>query len=234
MKPNQRTVLFFILASALLSCATVFSGLTAQAQGRRGGESRSTGGGESRSSSRSSSSSSSRSSGESRGSSSSRSDRPRERSSDNNTQSSSSDSSRSWSRHRDRDRDRDRDKDRDRDRHRDRDKDRKRNRDRDRDEQARVYRDTTVYQSGNYGGYSSEAYDRGYRDGLSTGANDARRGQSYDPERSHFYRRGAPGFFSSLSYGGDARDSYRDGFRRGYEEGYRHYEMYFTGGRFHP
>jgi hypothetical protein len=216
----------FILAFSFLSCMTVISALTAQAQGRRGDESRSSG-------SQSRSSSSSRSGGESR--SSSRSDRQtRERSSDNNTQSSSSDSSRSWTRHRDRDRDRDKDRDKDRDRHRDRDRDRKRNRERDRDEQARVYRNTTVYQSRNYGGNSSDAYNRGYQDGLFTGANDARRGQSYDPERSHFYRRGAPGFFSSFGYGGTDRDSYREGFLRGYEEGFYHYDTYFTGGRFHP
>lgn len=138
------------------------------------------------------------------------------------SRSSSGDDSRSWSRHRDRDRDRHR--------HRDRD----RNRDREREEQARVYRSTNVYRSQNYGGsvYGSDAYDRGYQDGLFTGANDARRGQSYDPERSHFYRRGAPSFFSSFGYRASNRDSYREGFMRGYEEGYKHYEMYFTGERF--
>src|SRR6266571_3900073 len=42
---------------------------------------------------------------------------------------------------------------------------------------------TTIYDEGNYGGYgySQSAYQRGYEDGLFTGANDARRGQSYDP-----------------------------------------------------
>jgi hypothetical protein len=66
-----------------------------------------------------------------------------------------------------------------------------------------------------------------------TGANDARRGQSYDPGRSHFFRHGDYGFTSS--YGG--RDTYqmayRDGFIRGYEEGFNHYQNYFSGGQFH-
>ncbi|HKC64819.1 MAG TPA: hypothetical protein VKB86_14345 [Pyrinomonadaceae bacterium] len=219
-----------VLSASLLCAMTILSVLTSQAQGRHGGESRSSSGGESRSS-RSSSSSSSSGQSRSRSDSSRSERRERGRTSDSSSQSSSSnsnsgDDSRSWSRHRDRDRDRHR--------HRDRDKDRDRNRDRDRDEQARVRRNSNIYRSQNYGGtsYGADAYDRGYQDGLFTGASDARRGQSYDPERSHFYRRGASGFFSSLSYHTTDRESYREGFMRGYEEGYRHYEIYFSGGRF--
>src|SRR5207248_10267666 len=173
----------------------------------------------------------SRSSGESN-----RSERStRERSSDNNSQSSNN-SSRGWTRHRDRGKDKDRDKDRDRDRGRGRERDSKlKRRDRDRDRDDRIARSTRVYQSSNYGNYrySSNAYDRGYQDGLYTGANDARREQSYDPERSHFYRHGGSGFLSSFGNRGTYQDAYRDGFLRGYEEGYQHYEIYFSGGRFH-
>ena len=61
-------------------------------------------------------------------------------------------------------------------------------------------------------GSSESASDQGYRDGLKTGENDARRHQSYDPERSHYFRDAAYG-----NYGGD----YRDAFLRGYESGYR-------------
>ena len=143
--------------------------------------------------------------------------------------------------------DRNRGGDRDRKRHRDRDGDRdfgrlNRGRDRDRDDRRRrefergCYRyPTRVYQSSNYGyyRYSSNAYEQGYQDGLLTGASDARRGQSYDPERSHFYRHGAGGFLSIFGSPASYSMAYRDGFLRGYEEGYQNYQNYFLGGRFH-
>jgi len=69
-----------------------------------------------------------------------------------------------------------------------------------------------------YGYYSqyvfgdSEAADaQGYQDGLSTGSSDAHRGQSYDPERSHY--------FKDAGFGNFAQD-YREGFLRGYEAGF--------------
>jgi len=77
------------------------------------------------------------------------------------------------------------------------------------------------------------AYERGYQDGLFTGANDARRGQGYFPERSHFFG-GTPGY-SSIFGGRDTyRRAYRDGFLRGYQEGYQNWQRYFNGGTFHP
>jgi len=45
-----------------------------------------------------------------------------------------------------------------------------------------------------------------------TGSNDARRGQSNDPERSHY--------FKDAGFGNFAED-YRDGFLRGYSDGFR-------------
>ena len=70
-----------------------------------------------------------------------------------------------------------------------------------------------------YGYYSqyifgdSEAADsQGYHDGLKTGASDARRGQNFDPERSHY--------FKDAGFGNFAGD-YREGFSRGYSEGFR-------------
>jgi hypothetical protein len=96
--------------------------------------------------------------------------------------------------------------------------------------------ESRAYDARNYGGYrySSDAYDRGYRDGLFTGANDARRGQSYDPQRSHFFRHPGSGFLSIFGSRGTYDQAYLDGFLRGYDEGYHHYEQYFTGGHFHP
>jgi hypothetical protein len=69
---------------------------------------------------------------------------------------------------------------------------------------------------GSYGNYvfgsSQDANNRGYHDGLITGSDDARRGQSYDPERSHY--------FKDAGFGNFAED-YREGFSRGYSDGFR-------------
>ena len=60
--------------------------------------------------------------------------------------------------------------------------------------------------------YGLGAYDQGYEDGLFTGANDARRGQTFDPERSHFYKNGANGYNSSFGNKDIYQQAYRDGF----------------------
>src|SRR5882672_2623177 len=60
-------------------------------------------------------------------------------------------------------------------------------------------------------GDSQAADSQGYHDGLKTGSSDARRGQSNDPERSHY--------FKDAGFGNFAQD-YRDGFLRGYSEGF--------------
>lgn len=80
------------------------------------------------------------------------------------------------------------------------------------------------YPNGYYGypyGYSyyshyvfgdSQAADaQGYQDGLSTGSNDARRRQSFDPERSHYFKDAGFGNFA---------ENYREGFDRGYSTGF--------------
>ena len=61
-------------------------------------------------------------------------------------------------------------------------------------------------------GSSESAFDQGYHDGLKTGESDARRRQSYDPERSHYFR--DAGF-------GNYAGAYREGFERGYANGFR-------------
>jgi len=60
-------------------------------------------------------------------------------------------------------------------------------------------------------GDSEAANSQGYHDGLKTGSNDARRGQSFDPERSHY--------FKDAGFGNFAQD-YRAGFSRGYSDGF--------------
>ena len=122
--------------------------------------------------------------------------------------------------------------DRDRDWNRDR-RDRDRDWDRDRRRSVvvvpryRVYTPPRVYTyprnypsygggyGGSYGGYrGGSSYDeqRGYRDGLDRGQEDARDRRSPNPNNSSHYR--------------DGNSAYRDGFRRGYAVGYRQYGGY--------
>lgn len=61
-----------------------------------------------------------------------------------------------------------------------------------------------------YGGYDNRQIQQGYQDGVNTGASDAQRRQSYNPQRSHFYRNASS-------------QAFRDAFVRGYDEGYRQY-----------
>jgi hypothetical protein len=60
-------------------------------------------------------------------------------------------------------------------------------------------------------GDTTAADAQGFEDGLKTGASDARRGQSFDPERSHYYKDSGFGNFA---------ENYRDGFSRGYSQGF--------------
>ena len=95
---------------------------------------------------------------------------------------------------------------------------------------------TLIYAAENYGDYrySGSAYQNGYRDGLYTGANDARRGQSYDPGRSHFFQNGAYGYDVAFGARGVYQQAYRDGFLRGYQDGFANWRRYFSNGSFHP
>ena len=66
---------------------------------------------------------------------------------------------------------------------------------------------------GYYGGYNNTnqvELERGYQQGLETGASDGQRGQSYSPERSRHYKNASS-------------QAFLDGFVRGYDEGYRQY-----------
>jgi hypothetical protein len=63
-----------------------------------------------------------------------------------------------------------------------------------------------------YGGSGSYEEQRGYRDGLDRGQEDARSGRSPNPNNSSHYRSGD--------------SAYRDGFRRGYAVGFRQFGGY--------
>jgi hypothetical protein len=59
---------------------------------------------------------------------------------------------------------------------------------------------------------SAAAESQGYHDGLKTGQEDAKKGKSFDPERSHFFQDAGFGNFA---------ESYREGFSDGYNAGFR-------------
>lgn len=76
-------------------------------------------------------------------------------------------------------------------------------------------------QRGSYG-YESEAYRRGYDDGLVKGREDADDRDSFDPARHSWYRSADRGYTSRYGSKDDYRSEYRRGFLAGYErEHYR-------------
>jgi hypothetical protein len=64
---------------------------------------------------------------------------------------------------------------------------------------------------------NTAASERGYREGIQRGSEDAREGRRFEPERDRVYREADAGYNSR--YG--SRDWYRDEFRRGFTSGYR-------------
>ena len=64
---------------------------------------------------------------------------------------------------------------------------------------------------------NNAGFERGYREGIERGADDARDGRRFEPERDSVYRNGDTGYNSR--YGN--RDGYRNEFRRGFTTGYR-------------
>jgi len=73
------------------------------------------------------------------------------------------------------------------------------------------------------------AREQGYRNGLATGASDAQRGQSFNPQRSHFWRNGNDGYNSRYGNRGQYQQVFRQAFVQGYQEGYQRYGGYNRG-----
>ena len=71
------------------------------------------------------------------------------------------------------------------------------------------------------GGYYSEAYDRGLREGEQKGREDAKDGDRYDPRRHNWYRDGDRGYKDRYGSREQYKAAYRDAFERGYAQGYR-------------
>jgi len=76
---------------------------------------------------------------------------------------------------------------------------------------------------GAYGnsGYNNQELNRGYQQGVNTGASDGQKGQSYDPQRSRHFKNAST-------------QAFREGFVRGYDQGYRQYSRNGSYGRSNP
>jgi hypothetical protein len=81
-----------------------------------------------------------------------------------------------------------------------------------------------------YYGYEN-ARRQGYSYGLNVGAADAQRGQSYNPQRSHYWRNATEGYNSSYGNRGQYKQVFRDAFEQGYRDGFQRYGGYNRRGR---
>ena len=70
-------------------------------------------------------------------------------------------------------------------------------------------------------GYSRQAFDQGYRDGITKAQEDTRDGDRYDPARHDWYKSGTRGYDSRYGTRDDYRAAYRSGFVQGYDSAYR-------------
>ena len=77
------------------------------------------------------------------------------------------------------------------------------------------------YRDRNYG--FQAARQQGYSYGMNVGAADAQRGQSYDPQRSRYWRNATEGYNSSYGNKGQYKQVFRDAFEQGYREGFQRY-----------
>ena len=67
------------------------------------------------------------------------------------------------------------------------------------------------------------ARQQGYSYGMNVGAADAQRGQSFNPQRSRYYRNGTAGYSSYYGNRGLYRQVFRDAFIHGYRDGYQRF-----------
>jgi len=104
---------------------------------------------------------------------------------------------------------------------RDRDRDRRDDRwdRRDRDDR---YRDDR-YRNRNYNNGYEIARQQGYSYGMNVGAADAQRGQSYNPQRSKYWRNATEGYNSYYGNKGQYKEVFRSAFEQGYREGFQRY-----------
>jgi hypothetical protein len=95
---------------------------------------------------------------------------------------------------------------------------------RDRDDRYERRNDRYDRRNDRYGNYGYEnARQQGYSYGLNVGAADAQRGQSYDPQRSRYWKNATEGYNSSYGNRGQYKQVFRDAFEQGYREGFQRY-----------
>jgi len=87
------------------------------------------------------------------------------------------------------------------------------------------------YGNRNYGYGYENARQQGYSYGMNVGAADAQRGQSYNPQRSHYWKDASAGYNSSYGNRGQYRQIFRDAFEQGYRDGFQRYGGYNRGRR---
>jgi hypothetical protein len=67
------------------------------------------------------------------------------------------------------------------------------------------------------------ARERGYSYGMSVGSADAQRRQSYDPQRSRYWRRATEGYDNDFGNRERYQQVFRNAFEQGYREGYQRF-----------
>ena len=67
------------------------------------------------------------------------------------------------------------------------------------------------------------ARQQGYSYGMNVGAADAQRNQSYNPQRSRYWRNATEGYNSYYGNRGQYKQVFRDAFEQGYREGYQRF-----------
>ena len=99
-----------------------------------------------------------------------------------------------------------------------------------RDRDDRYDRRDDRYRNRNYGYGYENARQQGYSYGMNVGAADAQRGQSYDPQRSRYWRNATEGYNSSYGNKGQYKQIFRDAFEQGYRDGFQRYGYNRRGG----
>ena len=97
---------------------------------------------------------------------------------------------------------------------------------RDRDDRYRRDRDYRYdrYRRSNYG--FDVARQQGYSYGMNVGAADAQRRQSYNPQRSRYWRNATEGYSSSFGNKGQYKQVFRNAFEQGYRDGWQRFAGY--------
>lgn len=98
---------------------------------------------------------------------------------------------------------------------------------RDRDYRDDRYRRDRDYRDDRYRRNNYEvARQQGYSYGMSVGAADAQRRQSYNPQRSRYWKNATEGYNSSYGNKGQYKQIFRSAFEQGYREGWQRFAGY--------